>query len=757
IDWLTPFDYGSQQSDYIGRRQPGTGQWLLGSAEYQTWLKSQKQTLFCPGIPGAGKTIITSIVVEELTTHFQSDERIGIAYLYCDFRRQDEQKADNLLGSLLKQLTQCQSSLLRTVKELYERYKDKRIRPLFDKISKALHSIAAEYSRAFIVIDVLDEYQAFDGCRTRFLSEIFSLQAKYGANIFATSRFIPEITEKFERSLLIEIRTSDEDVRRYLDSQMFRLPGFVVGSPELQEEIKTEIIRAVDGMFLLIQLYLDSLIGKIAPKTVRAALKKLPTGSGAYDYVYEDTVERIKGQVIDAKELGMKVLSWIACAKRPLKTTELQHALAVEVGEVELDQENLPQIEAMASVYTGLVTVDKESKIIRLVYYTTQEYFERIQKRWFPNAEANITIICITYLSFDIFEHGYYQTDDEFEERLRSNRFFEYAARNWGYHARKISTLSQALSQVLSLVVVEFLKSEAKVNASSQGLLAIKHYLRKSKYSQKVPRWITGLHLTAYFGVEAIVKLLLDISKADKYDKQTSLLLAAKAGHKAIVQLLLEIGKVDIDSKDESGRTPLSWAAGKGHETFIQLLLDTGKVDINSKDESGRTPLWWAASHGREAMVKLLLETGRADVDLKDSYNQTPLSWAAENGHEAMVKLLLDNGADISIENRSGWTALQLAALNTYESIEQLLVIHGAPEPDDFIGFRSCFCKVVFKSYYIYFHNLNREGLGGPNLYILYLILKCFIAASLLLFWPCNAILSNTYFSVLLYYMQFKE
>jgi hypothetical protein len=64
--------------------------------------------------------------------------------------------------------------------------------------------------------------------------------------------------------------------------------------------------------------------------------------------------------------------------------SELQHALAVEVGEAELDEENLPEIEDIVSVCAGLVTIDEESGIIRLVHYTTQEYFERTQRQWFP-------------------------------------------------------------------------------------------------------------------------------------------------------------------------------------------------------------------------------------------------------------------------------------------------------------------------------------------------------------------------------------
>lgn len=66
LEWLTPIDYAPQQNDFISRRQEGTGKWLLNSNEFQEWTSQSKRTLFCPGIPRAGKTIITSIVIEYL-------------------------------------------------------------------------------------------------------------------------------------------------------------------------------------------------------------------------------------------------------------------------------------------------------------------------------------------------------------------------------------------------------------------------------------------------------------------------------------------------------------------------------------------------------------------------------------------------------------------------------------------------------------------------------------------------------------------
>jgi hypothetical protein len=170
LDWLTPVDYGPQQSGFIKRRQPGTGKWLLHSTEYLAWLKISKQTLFCPGIPRAGKTIFTSIVIDDLIRRFQNNPTIGIAYIYCNFWRKDDQKAEDLLASLLKQLAQEWPSLPDIVKDLYSRHKDKRTRPLLEEISRALQSVAAMYSRVFVIVDALDECQVSDSCRLRFPS-----------------------------------------------------------------------------------------------------------------------------------------------------------------------------------------------------------------------------------------------------------------------------------------------------------------------------------------------------------------------------------------------------------------------------------------------------------------------------------------------------------------------------------------------------------------------------------------------------------
>jgi hypothetical protein len=240
--------------------------------------------------------------------------------------------------------------------------------------------------------------------------------------------------------------------------------------------------------------------------------------------VYEQAIERINRQKPGLKGLAKQVLFWISCAKRPLAISELQLVLAVEVGKPKLDEDNLPQIEDMVSVYAGLVTVDKESRIICLVYYTIQEYFKQTQECWFPNTETDITKVCIAYLSFYTFESSFCQMDAEFEKWLQLNQLYNYIVHNWGYYTCMASTFCQE--------VLSFLECKVKTEASGQVLIAVKLYSRNFSYSQEVPKQMTGLYLAVYFGVYKAVNTLIGYRQS-------------------------------LDLKDSYSRTLLLWTAGK--------------------------------------------------------------------------------------------------------------------------------------------------------------------------------------------------
>ncbi|KAK7220776.1 hypothetical protein V2G26_008779 [Clonostachys chloroleuca] len=79
--------------------------------------------------------------------------------------------------------------------------------------------------------------------------------------------------------------------------------------------------------------------------------------------------------------------------------------------------------------------------------------------------------------------------------------------------------------------------------------------------------------------------------------------------------MLLNTGRADVNSRDNNGRTPLSWAAGSPKSLFtVSMLLNTGRVDINSRDDNGRTPLWWAAQPGSWLVVEKLFNSGQVKI-----------------------------------------------------------------------------------------------------------------------------------------------
>ncbi|KFZ25413.1 hypothetical protein V502_00117 [Pseudogymnoascus sp. VKM F-4520 (FW-2644)] len=143
-DWLSSTDFSAQQSDFIARRQKGTGLWFVVSPEFTNWLQGTKQNLFCPGIPGAGKTTIAAIAVDHIWKAFQGDN-VGIAYIYCNYKRRETQTATGLLAAILKQLVQERPLYGEPDATLHKRHADRRTPPSLDEIRTALNSVINNY------------------------------------------------------------------------------------------------------------------------------------------------------------------------------------------------------------------------------------------------------------------------------------------------------------------------------------------------------------------------------------------------------------------------------------------------------------------------------------------------------------------------------------------------------------------------------------------------------------------------------------
>jgi hypothetical protein len=247
LNWLTKHDHYQQQSYIFSNRLNNTGGWFLRSDQYRNWINAAGQTLMCRGVPGAGKTILTSIVVEDLRSFSRTEADVGVAFIYCDYKLRNQQTGDMLLTSLLRQLVAGRSTLPDHIQELYKVHEEGTRSLSSEDVRATLRSVTSSYTRVFIVVDALDEGE--DHHLTTLFSEVFSLQKQFGVNVIATTR--PAVTERlselFKGALEIEISAKDEDVQRYVEEHMHELPS-CISKGRLKDDIKKKILECVDGM-----------------------------------------------------------------------------------------------------------------------------------------------------------------------------------------------------------------------------------------------------------------------------------------------------------------------------------------------------------------------------------------------------------------------------------------------------------------------------------------------------------------------------
>ncbi|KAJ6496277.1 hypothetical protein C8R45DRAFT_1132329 [Mycena sanguinolenta] len=433
-------------ADVFNARQPGTGGWLLETPVLKNWELGYTDTVWCHGIrervptivfksqqrstAGAGKTILCAMVVDHLRKS-QESANTRVAVVFLNHKETETQSPSNVLAAIWQQLV-FEQPLSPIVEGLYSKHQEQRTRPSLVDIHSVLCSTASAFSRVFIVVDALDEYP--EDARNILLHRLSLLGSRI--SLMLTSRPHIDIKYAISNFEIIEIRAAENDIREYLEGQIRksqRLSRHVRSAPDIRQALETSIVKGSDGMFLLAKLHIDSLLTKHTVKAVREALKNMP---GNVDGTYAEVVARINEQTPDDRGLAWLILSWMTHAKRPLRPAELQEALAVESGAAELDPENFLDMDSILSVCAGLVVIHEEDGIISLVHYTVQTYLEQLATVQFPHAPNEITITCITYLSFEGFVDELRR--DNAQTVFKTHAFLDYAVEHCFVHAQGV-------------------------------------------------------------------------------------------------------------------------------------------------------------------------------------------------------------------------------------------------------------------------------------------------------------------------------
>ncbi|KAJ7835018.1 hypothetical protein B0H14DRAFT_2450271 [Mycena olivaceomarginata] len=646
IEWVSPLNFFPRQAEIFSTRQPGTGEWFLMDEKFQAWKSSPGGVLWCQGMPGAGKTILASLVVYHLETECLN-ENTGVACTYLNHKETEIQSPPNLLASLWRQLV-FKKPIPSEIKALYAQHREKHTRPTLNQLLDQLSALVARYSKVFFIIDALDEYP--EEQRYSLLKSVLSIEPR--VNLMFTCR--PHISSPTSLTgmQIMEIRVTESDIRSYVENQ-------IKNRPELKEEIHQQVVYGVDGMFLLVKFQMELLAAKHTVKALREALKSMPKD---LDHTYEITIQRIISQAEDDREIALRVLTWVSNAKRPLSVRELQEALSVEQDDKNFDSDNILDTDIILSVCAGLVIIDEDNHVFRLVHYTAQEYLDHVQPTQFPKAQVDITATCLTYLSLDTWTD--FRADFP-QELLQAHPFISYAEEYCLVHARGSPEL-QLKSRILDFL------NHCSIRFFPKG--------HKEGWDPEfLESWgeIPTILVATSYDLSEIVAGLLSTERPLAKLKNTALWIGASFDAIGTVSLVINAG-ADIDFEFD-GTTSLYRASRLGKDRVARLLVEHG-ADVNkvalytARGAATTGPPEIAALYQAIARLSRRLHSERSMgfaysllFDGGDIHD-TPLCAAAGMGASAVVLLLIENGANINGIGVYG-TALLEATIHGRETV----------------------------------------------------------------------------------------
>lgn len=165
--------------------------------------------------------------------------------------------------------------------------------------------------------------------------------------------------------------------------------------------------------------------------------------------------------------------------------------------------------------------------------------------------------------------------------------------------------------------------------------------------------------------------LALDLNAQDA-EEMTFLMKAALGGNLPVVRYLIA-QKVNLELKNRVGDTALAVAVGNMQFEVAKLLIQAGaNFDIPISGESEET-LLMRVSVDSPKLAELILKKDKSLVNKKSIQGETALMAAARFGSADSLRLLLKAGADPSLRNGKGQTALDIAKESKNKSAVSIL------------------------------------------------------------------------------------
>ena len=218
--------------------------------EWKAWLEptlTSPRFLWIHGIPGAGKTILASFLINQVQSNFpeQNCERVSCIYYYCSFRNNiDQDEVIPLLRWTVSQLCRKTGSVPQSILDLYQ----SNTTPDMPSLRKALTAMLTKMDKVYLMVDAIDESNPRESL-LELLADITIDPLFRKIQLFATSRRYADIESAFKAvSSPISMCNPvvDEDIRRYVSSEIKK--KFASWPQSLQDEVLQALVVGAKGM-----------------------------------------------------------------------------------------------------------------------------------------------------------------------------------------------------------------------------------------------------------------------------------------------------------------------------------------------------------------------------------------------------------------------------------------------------------------------------------------------------------------------------
>ncbi|ETS84912.1 hypothetical protein PFICI_02937 [Pestalotiopsis fici W106-1] len=584
FQWIDPPDVSSNLNKAIKARHPGSGLSLLESKAYTTWKRQKNSFLWLHGIPGCGKTVLASTIIEDLQREQCQNPSQALLYFYFDFTDSRKQSFENALRSFVCQMHHQSEKGQKHLNSLYSQVcRNGSVQPSSDALQKTLAGMIGDTKEVWIVLDALDEctfrYETLSWLRS--FTQGSSMQAI--VHLLVTSRPEHDIKADIqgyasdEEMISIQDDLLEVDIRNYVKARVREHEGLSRwrGHKGIQDKIEASLIERADGMFRWVALQLDALEGCFERKALLKTLQNLPE-------TLDETYERILANIPSAHmHYTRRILQFLTYSDRPLRLEEAVDAIAVDVEEGVIrghrfdPEDRLPVPEEITRYCSGLVVLVSRPAIyvgapivkeIQLAHFSVQEYLTStripseisgyLQKTL---ASSSIAKVCLAYLSELQQGKAEYEISEDFP-------LARYSAQYWAKHA----VLGERDNECISKLATELLLDHPQTRDWCLFYNRTSSWRKPQEGTPLVP----ALYYASLLGFPRCFKILLGEGanpNAQGGYYGNALQAASKKGHKAVVKILLDQGKVvqgQGGSHTDEGTSDI-WS-----EEMVQKLLN---------------------------------------------------------------------------------------------------------------------------------------------------------------------------------------